>query len=207
MPSFASVLAVCRKYLLPATLTVLLLAGGLLLWHSGLLGVIRNKDRLISTLKADALKGPLLCVAVQFIQVVIFIIPGEITQFAAGYVFGVWRGMAYSIVGILLGAAFCFYFARVVGRPALRKIIGGSTLERMDNLLSNAEGKSALFFLFLLPGTPKDAMSYGAGLTNMRLAEFVVLSGLARSPGGRIPGTPPPSPRRVRRASAPRPPC
>jgi uncharacterized membrane protein YdjX (TVP38/TMEM64 family) len=39
-----------------------------------------------------------------------------------------------------------------------------------------------LFLLFLLPGLPKDAMSYGAGLTSLGVGEFVVVSGLARMP-------------------------
>ncbi|MYA80131.1 MAG: VTT domain-containing protein, partial [Acidobacteriia bacterium] len=44
------------------------------------------------------------------------------------------------------------------------------------------KGKSALFVLFLLPGMPKDAMSYAAGLTQLKVGEFVVISGLARMP-------------------------
>jgi uncharacterized membrane protein YdjX (TVP38/TMEM64 family) len=39
-----------------------------------------------------------------------------------------------------------------------------------------------MFLLFLLPGAPKDAMCYGAGFTKMGLTEFVVITGLARSP-------------------------
>jgi uncharacterized membrane protein YdjX (TVP38/TMEM64 family) len=69
-----------------------------------------------------------------------------------------------------------------VGRPTLERLIPRSTLEKVDRALNNARGKSALFLLFLLPGMPKDAMSYGAGLSNMRIVEFVVISGLGRSP-------------------------
>ncbi len=39
-----------------------------------------------------------------------------------------------------------------------------------------------MFVLFLLPGTPKDALSYCAGLTAMRLPVFMSLSGPARTP-------------------------
>ena len=39
-----------------------------------------------------------------------------------------------------------------------------------------------MFLLFLLPGLPKDVLCYVAGFSGMRLGEFVVLSGLARSP-------------------------
>ena len=152
------------------------------LWRSGVLARLADKDQLIESLRGAGVKGPLLCIAVQFAQVVIFVIPGEITQFASGYVFGAWMGFVYSVIGIMAGSAFNFYFARVFGRPALEKFIPGATLDKIDTALNNAKGKSAMFLLFLLPGLPKDAMCYGAGLSTMDLVEFIVISGLARSP-------------------------
>ena len=171
-----------KKAALAVGLASLLAAGIFVLWDFDLLQVLSNKDRLAGWMRAPGARGPLLCIAAQFIQVVIFAIPGEITQFAAGYVFGAWRGFAYSVVGIMLGSAFNFYFAQVAGRPALARLLGTATLDKVDRLLNSAKGKSAIFLLFLLPGAPKDAMCYGAGLSNMGLWEFVVITGLARSP-------------------------
>jgi uncharacterized membrane protein YdjX (TVP38/TMEM64 family) len=141
-----------------------------------------NEDRLITELRKDGVRGPLLCVAAQVVQVVVFAIPGEVTQLAAGYVFGLWRGFLYSVVGITLGSVFNFYFARVVGRSTLERFISRKTLNKVDNLLNNARGKSALFLLFVLPGGPKDVLCYGAGFTRMTATEFVVISSLARTP-------------------------
>jgi uncharacterized membrane protein YdjX (TVP38/TMEM64 family) len=163
-------------------LVVLLAAGSVWVVRSGMLGVLSHKEQLIALLREDGWRGPLVCVGVQFLQVVIFVIPGEITQLAAGYVFGWWRGFLYSVVGILAGSAFNFYFARVVGRPVIGRLLGRPMLERIDRLLENTRGKSAMFLLFLLPGTPKDALSYGAGMTEMSLVEFLVLSGTGRAP-------------------------
>ena len=164
----------------------ILLAGlaavGVAAWQGGLLHSLSNRERVVALLRAEGWKGPAICVAVQFVQVVVFVIPGEITQFASGYVFGAWKGFLFSAAGIMLGSAFNFVFARVVGRPTLEKIIPRRTMEKVDAALNHARGKSALFLLFLLPGMPKDVMSYGAGLSNLSFTEFVVISGLARSP-------------------------
>ncbi len=171
------------KKRLPAIILVLLAAALCYgLWRAGVLQRLTNKDELIQELRGAGVKGPLLCIAVQVAQVVIFVIPGEITQFAAGYVFGAWWGFLYSIVGIMMGSAFNFYFARVFGRPALERFVPGRTLDKIDGALNNAKGKSAIFLLFLLPGLPKDALCYGAGLSTMSLVEFIVITGLARSP-------------------------
>lgn len=161
---------------------IVLMVSLVAVWRMGLLGELSNKDQLILLLRNEGLKGPLFCVAAQFLQVVIFIIPGEITQFAAGYVFGAWRGLLYSAIGILLGSAFNFYLARFVGRPGLRSIISPATLARVDAQFAKARTKSAMFLLFLLPGAPKDILCYGAGFSHMSLSEFLVISGLGRLP-------------------------
>jgi uncharacterized membrane protein YdjX (TVP38/TMEM64 family) len=171
-----------RQWLLPVGLIALLLIGGGLLWHTGVLHRISNQDHLIALLRAGGPTGALLCIAVQFLQVAIAVIPGEITSFAAGYVFGVWRGFLYSAIGITLGSAFNFWFARLVGRPMLERLISKDTLARIDRSLASARSKSAMFLLFLLPGLPKDILCYAAGFSGMSIFEFVVVSGLARSP-------------------------
>ncbi len=157
--------------------------GGVWLWHAGVLQRLSSKDRLIATLRGSSgAGGALLCIGVQFLQVVIAAIPGEITSFAAGYVFGAWRGFAYSVIGVTLGSAFNFSFARIVGRPTLERLVGRDRVARLDRSLNSATSRSAMFLLFLLPGLPKDVLCYVAGFSGMPLVEFVVLSGLARSP-------------------------
>lgn len=151
-------------------------------WQRGWLGGLADHDQLIAWMRDSGASGPLICIGIQFMQVVIFAIPGEITQIAAGYVFGAWWGFLYSIAGILLGSAFDFGFARVVGRPAVQKILGSQRLAEVDRLLQSRKGRAAVFVLFLIPGTPKDAMSYGGGLTAMRLPVFLGLSVPARMP-------------------------
>jgi len=180
--SAAQTTAGWRRWLVPAGLIALIVIGGGWLWHAGVLHRISNKDRLIALLRESGSGGALLCIGIQFLQVVIAFIPGEITSFAAGYVFGAWRGFVYSAIGVTLGSAFNFCFARVVGRPTLERLVGRDTLARLDRSLDNARTRSAMFLLFLLPGVPKDVLCYAAGFSGIPLIEFVVLSGLARSP-------------------------
>ncbi len=153
-----------------------------LVWQRGWLYGLADHDQLVDWMRQDGLAGPMICIGIQFLQVAIFAIPGEITQIAAGYVFGAWRGFLYSIVGILLGSAFDFGLARVLGRPAVQRLLGADRLAEIDQLFRSRKGLTAVFMLFLLPGMPKDAMSYGAGLTALRLPTFLALSVPARMP-------------------------
>lgn len=163
-----------------AALLLILLA---LLFAWGLWERIGDAGRLAASWRAAKIAGPLGCVGLQAFQVVFFFIPGEAISFAAGYVFGAWRGLAYSFAGIMLGSIFNFYLARTVGRPALARIVKPSTLERVDRLLEGARGKLAVFLLFLFPLGPKDALCYGAAFSGISWPEFAVISGAARLPG------------------------
>lgn len=153
-----------------------------LAWSLGWLDRLPQHDQLVQWMRRDGIAGPLICIGIQFLQVVVFAIPGEITQFAAGYVFGAGWGFFYSIIGILLGAAFDFGFAKAVGRPMVERMIGTEKLARIDESLQSRKGHVAIFVLFLLPGTPKDAMSYAAGLSPLGLGRFLALSVPARAP-------------------------
>ena len=170
------------KKLIPILLVPAFLLGVYFTYQSGLIGQLSDYDELVETMRSSGVRGPLICIAVQIAQVIVFPIPGEVTQIAAGYVFGAWAGFLYSWIGIMLGSALAYTFARMVGRPVVQKIIGGKRLEKIDNVLDTGKGKSALFLLFLLPGMPKDSLSFGVGLTDFRMGEFIILSGLGRAP-------------------------
>lgn len=127
--------------------------------------------------------GPLAYVALQVIQIVVFIIPGELTQAAGGAIFGPWVGTLWGFVGALLGTACAFLLADALGRPLVRVLLKPATFERLETALNARRGHAAIFVLFLIPGLPKDALSYVAGLTPIRFWPFVLISSVARLPG------------------------
>ena len=119
-------------------------------YQSGIIGQLSDYDELVKTMRSSGIRGPLICIAVQIAQVIVFPIPGEVTQIAAGYVFGAWAGFLYSWIGIMIGSALAYTISRIVGRPVIQKIIGGKRLEKIDNALDTGKGRSALFLLFLV---------------------------------------------------------
>jgi uncharacterized membrane protein YdjX (TVP38/TMEM64 family) len=151
-------------------------------WRTGLFSQLSDHEALVAAMRASGVRGYLFCLAIQFTQVVIFMIPGEITQFAAGYVFGAWKGFLLSLAGIMLGSATAYGFGKAAGRPLLSKLLSEKTIERMDHAVLSPKAPAAIFLLFLLPGAPKDAMSYGAGVSGFPLGRFVLISGLGRIP-------------------------
>ncbi|SHF79149.1 Uncharacterized membrane protein YdjX, TVP38/TMEM64 family, SNARE-associated domain [Caldanaerobius fijiensis DSM 17918] len=128
-------------------------------------------------------KAFLMYILIQIIQVVVFIIPGEVVQIAGGYIYGTILGSILSVIGITIGSLICFEIARILGYSALKKIISPDELSRFDNFINNPKGEMALFLLFLIPGMPKDILSYIAGITPISLYKYLTITFLARLPG------------------------
>jgi uncharacterized membrane protein YdjX (TVP38/TMEM64 family) len=125
----------------------------------------------------------LVYILTQAIQVVVFVIPGEIVQIAGGYIFGTWLGVLYSVGGILLGTVISFLAARLVGFRLLKSILPPRKLEEFGFLINNPKAEIAMFVLFLVPGIPKDSLVYIAGLTPVKPLRFFLVSMIARFPG------------------------
>ena len=62
----------------------------------------------------------LVYIAFQIFQVVISVLPGEVFQVAAGYLFGPFWGIVYAVVGCIIGEAAAFGLARVLGQGFVR---------------------------------------------------------------------------------------
>ncbi|MDI3310070.1 MAG: TVP38/TMEM64 family protein [Thermoanaerobacterium sp.] len=128
-------------------------------------------------------KGVLVFILIQVLQVVIFIIPGEVVQIAGGYLYGAVLGSLYSLIGITIGSVLCFAIARLLGYEFVRGMLSEDKLKKFDYIINNKKGELGLFIVFLMPGLPKDALSYVAGLTPVRFINYFLITALARLPG------------------------
>ncbi|MCR4434789.1 MAG: TVP38/TMEM64 family protein [Clostridiales bacterium] len=119
----------------------------------------------------------------QILQVVVAFIPGEAVQIAGGYVYGTALGTLYSITGILLGTIIVFYTVKLIGYPLVRMFVSEQNLEKFHFLLNSQKSEIAIFILFLIPGLPKDVLTYMAGLTPVDSRKFLLIVTTARLPG------------------------
>lgn len=125
----------------------------------------------------------LVFIGFQVIQVIIAAIPGEVIQIAGGYVYGIVPGTFYSIIGIMIGSMLAFYIARLLGFALVQKLVPAKDLEKFYFLINSPKAEIATFILFLIPGIPKDALVYIAGMTPLKAVNFFVISMIARFPG------------------------
>lgn len=127
--------------------------------------------------------GVLLMLAIQVVQIVIAFIPGEIVQVLAGVMYGTWGGLALCLAGCVVASACVFVVIRKLGRDFVVRLFGEEKINSFDFLNDSSKLETLVFILFLIPGLPKDVLTYIVPLTSIRLRSFLVLSTIGRIPG------------------------
>jgi uncharacterized membrane protein YdjX (TVP38/TMEM64 family) len=126
--------------------------------------------------------APPVFIAIQALQVILSPIPGEITGPVGGALFGTLWGVVYSTIGLTLGTLICFALGRKWGEPLVRPWLSEHHWNRMSFVLE-AEGAILCFILYVIPGFPKDIISYLFGISPMPFWLFALVSTVARLPG------------------------
>ena len=125
--------------------------------------------------------GPVVYIAVFAGSMLFAPLPTAPMPLIAAAVFGPGLGFLYTISATAIGSTVCFWIARRLGRPALRRLTAQGALDRID-ALGERLGIRLLVVLRLFPIAGVDYVSYAAGLTQMRFAAYIVISVLASSP-------------------------
>ncbi len=140
-------------------------------------------DLVIDRVQSAGPVGVLLLFAMQFLQIVVAFIPGEITQVAAGMLYGPWWGALIIAVGCAVSSAFVYVVVHKLGAPFVRAMVPEKYLAKFDRLEKTGKLNVIVFVLFLIPGLPKDTFTYLVPLTSMRLKTFLALTTVGRLPG------------------------
>lgn len=127
--------------------------------------------------------GFLILLAMQFMQIVVAFIPGEVVQMAAGMMYGPWLGAAVVLLGCIISSAFVFAVVHRLGAPFVRDMVPTKYLDKFNAFEESGKLSIVVFILFLIPAMPKDTFTYLVPLTNMRMRDFLVLSNVGRIPG------------------------
>lgn len=116
------------------------------------------------------------------LQVIVALIPGEPFEIVAGYAFGAVPGTILCIVSSAIGSMIVYFLVKKFGTKLVEVFF---SLDKINNLKFLKDGKKRdLLFLiiFMIPGTPKDLLSYFAGLTNISPISWLLICSLGRIP-------------------------
>ncbi len=135
-----------------------------------------------SLVENNPISGRLIFIGIQILQVFVAFIPGEVVEIAAGAVFGAIEGTILSLVGVTIGSSIIFLFTKWLGIKFVSLFVSEEKINSMKFIKNNRRLNNIVFFIFFIPGTPKDLLTYFVGLTRMKLHTFLCISLIARIP-------------------------
>lgn len=127
-------------------------------------------------------KGSIAFVAIRSIQTVVKIIPAEPLEIGSGLAFGIWGGMFLCLLGNIIGSVVILLLTRKFGTKVINLFFNENKLTSMAFLKNKQKRRLFLLIIYLIPGTPKDGITYFVGLTDINLVEFMVMTSFARIP-------------------------
>ncbi len=134
-----------------------------------------SQEELQNLLASTGATAPLIFIAMSFLQVTFIPIPSNITILVGGYLFGFWKSFVYSYIGIIAGSLFAFFLGKVLGKPFVYWVFGSK--EDSERYMERLKDKETvvLFFMFLLPVFPDDALCALAGILPIGWSKFIFM--------------------------------
>ncbi len=143
----------------------------------------KDFNDIVSYLRDYKMQAIPIYIFLQIIQIVISVIPGQVFQLAAGYLYTFLPALVLSIIGAFLGTVISFFLARWLGSDFVHLFFGKEKTHEYVQKLNSKKAYMAVFFIYLIPGIPKDVVSYAAGISEMKFKPFILLSLVGRLPG------------------------
>lgn len=173
-----------KRWLAGTGIFLFLLLSALIFIFAGkpLIQFVQEPDRFRAWVDQQGVMAPVAFLGMLVLQIVVAIIPGEPLEIAAGYAFGAIEGTLLCLIGSFLGRAAVFLLVRRFGTKAVEVFFPLDKLQELSFLQNKRRLTLWVFFLFFLPGTPKDLLAYIVGLTNLPLKNWLLISAIAPLP-------------------------
>ena len=103
-------------------------------------------------------------------------------EIGAGYAFGFWKGTLLCLIAIAIGSALVFLLVRKFGTMLVEVFFSREKIQSLRFLHQSRKRDILIFLILFIPGTPKDLLSYFAGLTDIPLGRWLLIATVARIP-------------------------
>ena len=153
----------------------------ILLWKP-FTDTFQNPERFRMWIDSHGIWGRLAFIGMAALQVIFAIIPGEPLELGAGYAFSTMEGTVLCLLGDAVGTSVIFLLTKRLRIKLVEMFVSWEKMESLHFLQNNEKLNMLVFILFLIPGTPKDIITYVIGLTPMKLRMFLILTSIARIP-------------------------
>ncbi len=123
-----------------------------------------------------------LFILMNVVQVIVATIPGEPLEILAGYAFGAVEGTILCIISAAIGTVIIYWLVKLIGFRIVRFFFDDEKINSVKFLHRSKKLNLLVFLIYLIPGTPKDLLTYFTSFTKINFWYFVGVSSIARLP-------------------------
>ena len=116
------------------------------------------------------------------LQVIVAVIPAGPFQVAGGYAFGAFWGTMLSIAGNGLGSMLVYFMVKLFGSRAIGLFVAPEQIDKLKHILDAPKWKILFVVIFMIPGSPKDVLTYLTGISELKPLSVLLLTTLGRLP-------------------------
>ena len=173
-----------KKTLSVLAIVIFVLLSAALAWFVGrpMLKFVSEPEHFRAWVDSGGLMSRVWFLGMQLLQVFVAIIPGEPMEIGAGYAFGAVEGTLLCLAGTTIGSMAVYFFVRRFGVRAVEIFFSKEKIESLRFLRDTRRRNTLIFLLMLIPGTPKDLLSYFVPLTGMGPWTWFWITTVARIP-------------------------
>ncbi len=120
--------------------------------------------------------GPLILTLIQFLQVILPVLPGWLGCVVGAAIFGAGSGFMINYIGISAGSIAAYFLARTFGVSIVQEMIPKEKYQKWVSWVNTKKSYTLVLFLsILLPLAPDDFLCYFSGLTSMSAKKFITI--------------------------------
>lgn len=132
--------------------------------------------------KGLGFRGIAVLFGLQMLQIIVAVIPGGPVELIAGAACGALGGTLICTAGCVAASSLVFGVGKKFGLFLAARFFGEANFRQWKFLQDKKKAAMMVFILFLIPGTPKDMLTWFAPLSGLSLVRFVAISVFARTP-------------------------
>lgn len=148
----------------------------------GLLEFLSDGERVQAWVDQRGSLASVAMVGAVMLQIVVAVLPGEPVELAAGYAFGALEGTVLCLLGGALGRLAVVALVRTLGFRVIDLFFPREKVVSLKWLQDSERFELALFACFLIPGSPKDILTYVAGLADCPARRIVAITTVGSVP-------------------------
>ncbi len=120
-------------------------------FHRDIIRDIDSIEEVVALLDSNKTAAILIYMGLQIMQIIVSILPGQVFQVAAGYYFGFFMGLVYSLIGAAIGTTITYFVAKWLGSNAIEVLFGKEKIDKIVKMLNSSRAYNVVFLLYLIP--------------------------------------------------------